>query len=236
MSQSEVEKKRKDELRQSQSYKETKEILGKLFQNATVLGDKIGAFLPTRYEIFKRNCMEFYEKWKEAQEISEILRGLKSDVNYNNDRLKSMSKMLAYLGLVESLGITLMDVALIFLIANGKEVHTRGPLIKHVTSFEELKDLDLGYKLEFLKDERLNLFKEFINKDVRDHIAHLKFKIKNNGEIRKIEGSPIHIAKEIAKFWDGVDTMKLVFEDIGFLKWLEVKRNSFVLNVRNVEK
>jgi hypothetical protein len=108
------------------------------------------------------------------------------------------------------------------LIATGKEVHTKGAFTKHVTSFRELTNIDLGYKLELLDDEELDLFKIFINRSLRNSIAHLNFRIQENGEIREIKGNnPINVDEEISKFWAGVDTMKLILEDSKFLESLQ---------------
>jgi hypothetical protein len=132
-----------------------------------------------------------------------------------------MSKMLVYLGLVESLGTTLTDMVLVMFIANGKEIHTHGPFAKHVRTLEELRNIDLSHKLDLLREEKLHLFGSFLNRGDRNLIAHLKFKIQDNGEIRRLNNSPIQIDEYIRKFWDGADTLMLVFEDIGFLKYLK---------------
>jgi len=210
-------------IRQSEDYLKARKIFESILLNVPIEYPRkrgVGV-LPSPAEKFEKNCLEFYEKWQESKRISEILRGLKTRVEYPSDVYKSMSKLLVYLGLVESLGVALVDMALMLLIATGKEVHTRGAFTKHVTSFKELADIDLGYKLDFLESEGLDLFKRFINRDLRNHIAHLKFTIENNGEIRKRNGVPIHIDNEISRFWDGVDTLKLVLEDSGFLERLE---------------
>jgi len=223
---------RKKELRQSRDYKKTRRILSYLFDNITELKTKIGPTLPpeyvfhTKYQIFKKNCREMWRKWKEAQRISRILRGLKSQVEYPNNELKSMSQMLAYLGLVESLGVTMMDLALLFLIANGKELHTKSYPTKHVETLEELEKVwDHGYKLNFLDSSGVTIFKEkIIDKEIRDIIAHLKFTIeKNTGEIRDRGNNTIDIKEKRLDFWEGIDILNLVLEDIGFLEWLEQK-------------
>lgn len=225
MSLSELSPNRKEELRRTQNYLETKERLAVLFmrkgrEQVQTSSPDVVAFTAGRYSFFARISDEFYERWQEAEEISEILRGLKSEVTYQSEKLKSMSKMLAYLGLVESLGTTLTDMVLMMFIANGTEIHTRGPFTKHVKTLEELRDIDLTCKLELLSEEGLKLFGSFLNREDRNLIAHLKFKIQDNGEIRKHDNSPIHIDEDITRFWDGADTLKLVFEDIGFLKYL----------------
>jgi hypothetical protein len=229
MGEAELSPTRKEELRKTENYKVTLQKLDVLFQNkgrervVTASGFESVAYTPGKFDFFLENSKEFYERWQDAEEISTILRGLKSQIAYQSEKVKSMSKLMAYLGLVESLGVTLTDIVLVMFIANGTEIHTRGPFTKHVRTFEELRDVDLSYKLDFLKEEGLNLFKSFLNREDRNLIAHLKFKIEENGGIRKLDDSPIHIDEDIAKFWEGVDTLKLVLEDIGFLNWLRQK-------------
>lgn len=184
--------------------------------------------MPTRYEIFKKNCKEFREKWEEAQKVSETLRDIKTvqELQHLPPKSQSMVKLLAYLGLVESLGVTLSDMVLILLIANEKEVHTRWPIAKHAATTSELEEINLAYKLDFLKAEGFGLFKKFINRKLRNKIAHLEFRILDNGEIRKKDKKQtrIDIDKEISKFWSGVDTLKLVFEDIGYSKEFAIEK------------
>lgn len=225
-------KEKKEELRQSMDYKKTRKILKDLFVNITKVRTKVGSTLPLEYvyyppyQVFKKNCKEMWTKWKEAQRISRILRGLKSQVEYPNDELKSMSHMLAYLGLVESLGVTMMDLALLFLIANGRELHTRGYPTKHVETFEELEKVwDYDYKLNFLDSSGVTIFKKkIVDKRIRDDIAHLKFTIeKNTGKIRDRGNNTIDIKEKISNFWEGIDIVNLVLEDIGFVGWLKQK-------------
>jgi hypothetical protein len=226
----EISDERKTKIRESEDYETTKKILGPMYYNIVGIKKKIDLTQPLEfaetfewhphYGDFKQNCQELHEKWEEAKRVSRILRGLKG-VTYPSLEYESMSKMLAYLGLVESLGVALADMVLILLVANGREVHTRGPMTKHVTKTRELEKIDLAYKLDFLEGEGLDMFEKLINTDVRNHIAHLKFTIQNNGEIRKRDGSLIDIDANITRFWDSVDTLMVVFEDMGLLKWFE---------------
>lgn len=225
---SEITKARKDEIKQSDDYKKAKEILSPLYNTIVnkmreVVFDERGSPYATlryhpNYADFRNNCHEFQTRWKEANKVSKILRGLKT-ADYPNAEYASMSKMLSYLGLVESLGVALADAILILLIANERAVHTRAPLSKHVTKVGELDKIDLGYKLDFLEDEGFEIFRKIINKDTRNHIAHLKFIIQENGEIKRRDNSTIHIDEEIRNFWHGVDVLRLVFEDVGLLSW-----------------
>jgi len=213
---------RNERLRLSENYKKYGAIFRDIIERIPVEYPRKRRILPrpSPFEIYEKNCVELYKKWGRAQRISNIIRGLKTEVNYPSDDYKSMSKLFAYLGLVESLGVTLVDMALILLIASGKHVHTRGPFTKHVTSLNELEKISLSEKLELLKDEGLDIF-EFIDETRRNQIAHLKLTIQNDGEIKDEGNNTIHIDDDISKFWDGVDIIKLVLEDLRFLQSLE---------------
>jgi len=218
---------RENEIKQSQDYHETKRELEKLFVNITKLTSKVG-WLPTRYETFQKNCIEFLQDWEEAKEIAEVFRDLKGSLEFQRLPLnfQSIIKMFAYLGLVESLGVKSMDLALLILIANEKELHTRRPYSKHVETLKELKDIwNLGYKLEFLKASKISIFKnKIVKKKVRDKVAHLNFRVQN-GEIRSKDGHLIDIDQHISDFWYGIDTLEIVLKDIGFWKWLGERRD-----------
>ncbi len=205
---------------ESMEYRKAEAKLRTLFE--PVKFPRPGGETPTSHKLFLDHCKEFYNKWKEAQNISNILKNLKTEITYNDEKVKSMSKMLAYMGLVESLGVTLIEMVLFLLIINKREIHTRGHLIKHVTNFEELGQLDLSDKIEFLKSEGISLFNLFINREVRNIIAHLKFTINGSGEIRrKSNHSLIDIDNFISKFWEGVNAIERIFTDIGLICFLE---------------
>jgi len=211
---------RKAALRGSNDYKETKRFLEPLIVKVLYFVPRMDEMmLPSRSFLFEENLVEFNAKWKEAERISRILKDLKS-VTYPSQELESMSKMLGYLGMVESLGVTLVDMLLLILIANEYEVHTRGPYSIHVTSFEELADIDLGFKLKFLKDNGINIAEKIVDRELRNIIAHLKFRILENGDIRDRGNNRVLVDEKISRFWRAVDTLKLVFEDCLLLKRL----------------
>ena len=206
-------------------YKESITVLQQLFNNIYGKGNMVpppfSNVLPSeRYGAFVVNSKDFYDRWQETEEIGEILRILKGSFGGREKKLESMTKLLAYLGLVESLGVTLVDMVLLMFIANGTDIHTRRPYVRHIEKLDELKDIDLSDKQKFLKDRGLKEFSRFINRDDRNAIAHLKFKINKEGEIIKTDNQPINIDHDITRFWEGIEDMKQVFNDIGFWKWL----------------
>jgi hypothetical protein len=202
-------------------YNGTKEILNRFFDNITKVETKRG-FLPTRYEIFKQNRSELYERWVEANRVSEILKDIKAKEILESlpPESASMNKMLVYLGLVESLGNALANMVLMLLIANGQEIHTRSPPIRHVKCLDELEDLDMSNKMKHLDSEGLVVFKDILNQSIRNIVAHLKFTIDKQGVIRDKGNSLIKIDDDISRFWSGVYALWMVFEEIGFMNWL----------------
>jgi hypothetical protein len=206
-------------------YKESITVLQQLFNNIYAKGKTVpppfsNVFPSERYAAFVVNSKDFYDRWQETKEIGEVLRILKGSFGGRERKLESMTKLLAYLGLVESLGVTLVDMVLLMFIANGTDIHTRRPYIRHIEKLDELKDIDLSDKQKFLKHRGLKKFSRFINRKDRNAIAHLKFKINKEGEIVKTDSQPINIDQDIARFWEGIEIMKQVFDDIGFWKWL----------------
>jgi len=196
------------EVRRYETLEKTEKILRKLLRHA-----KLGLW---------DMRSELADSWDRSAKISLILQNLKVGgyARLLQPKTRSMAKMLTYLGLVESLGVTFMDMALMLLIFNGKEMHTRGPYTKHVTSLAELQKIDLAYKQEFLKSHELHLFTELVNRNLRNEIAHLKFRIQEDGTIESSEGSEVDIDNVIQRFWETVQDFISIFDEIGFTDWL----------------
>jgi hypothetical protein len=208
-------------LRQTEEYKKTKEIINRLSLIIERRWDYANVYPPPWLPL-EEMLPKVLDKLKESREISSILRGEKSRTDYGNDRLKSLSKTFEYLALVESLGVSFADLVLMLAIALGSHLHTRGGYTKHVSSFEELEELTLYHKLDFLvKELGLSIFNIMINRETRNIIAHLEFKIESDGKILRRNGKQIPIDNEICNFWKGVDILELVFEDLRLWVRLE---------------
>ena len=220
MSVNRIDETRKQFLRNSELYRQARSIISNQFSNILYAREKQGT-LPTPHELFQKDCVDIYEKWKEIAELSNILGDAKRDVKYSTEKHKSIGKMLWFMGLVESLGNALADMLLILFIANGKVVHARLPYVRHVNSFFELAQLDLDYKLDLLKEENVHVISKILNLDLRNVIADLKFSVDENGIVSDRENNVIQIDQQIADFWDGVDTLMIIFEDLEFPRWLE---------------
>jgi hypothetical protein len=208
-------------LRQDEEYTKTKERIDRLSMVLNVHGD-VANIYPSRYAQFEEMFPDAFRKLNESREISSILRAVKSQVDYENARVKSMNQMLGYLGLVESLGVSFADIILMLAIASGNDLHTRGSYTKHVSSFKELEDLDLNQKLDFLvKVLGLRIFETMIDRSVRNIIAHLKFKIESDGKIIDRGNNQVLIEEKIRGFWKSVDILELAFDDLHLWERLE---------------
>ncbi len=174
-----------------------------------------------------------YAELEDAQKISDTLRDMKSrDVlELLQPKSRSMNKMLVYLGLVESLGATLMNTVLFLLMVNGEQIHTKGSPPKHARSFSELGDLDMVYKLDCLEHADIGFFNKIIRRDIRNRVGHLKFRVHEDGVITDVGGCRIDIDEAISDFWWGVATILLILEEIGFMKWLRAEANKPILNL-----
>ncbi len=184
---------------------------------------KLMANTGNRFEILWDNKADLLATWKKSVETSEVLKDMKAQdaLDMLAPKAKALSKLFAYLGLVESLGVALMDMALILLIANGKEMHIRAKGIRHVSTLRELRKLDLVYKLEFLGANKLGFFAGVVNRQLRNEIAHLKFTIEENGEIKDSNNQTVNIDAILTEFWQRVGQIISIFDYIRFLPFLE---------------
>jgi hypothetical protein len=179
---------------------------------------------PKNRELLWDNLAELSAIYENSTGTTETLKDTKVGdfVSALSPKAQSMMKMLVYLGFVESLGVTLIDMVLFLLIANGKEMHiSRGGGIKHVSTLKELKTLKLAYKLDFLKRHELDFFGKPINRYLRNQIAHLSFSIEEDGTIRASSGHEVNIDDSIASFWSSVSEITLIFGGSLFTKFLE---------------
>lgn len=71
------------------------------------------------------------------------------------------------------------------LVANGRDFHIESrstPRIKHVVSINDLgkERVPLRTKLNFLKDNGVTVLSSVVDTDLRNSIAHLRFKVEKN--------------------------------------------------------
>jgi hypothetical protein len=182
-----------------------------------------------RFEMLWDNKSDLLAIWNRSMETSEALKDMKSRdaLDVLPPKAKALSKLFAYLGLVESLGVTLMDMALTLLIVNGREMHVRKEGgIMHVSTLKDLHKLDLIYKLGFLKANKLQFVAGVVNRQLRNDIAHLKFRIEENGEVKGSDGNLVNVDNTLTEFWSRVEQIISIFEHIRFLHFIQQRGNT----------
>jgi len=91
-----------------------------------------------------------------------------------------------YLGCIESLGNSIVDIVVMLLVANGKDFHIEcryaTPRIKHAKSINDLENerVPLAAKLNFLKDNGIKELPRLLDNELRNDIAHLKFDVRGD--------------------------------------------------------
>lgn len=174
--------------------------------------------------LWEDNRKALADAWEKAQKTSDALKDMKS-VSALRDLSpvpRAYAKLFAFLGLIEGLGVTLIDITSLLLIANGKDMHFRkGGGMMHVSRYEDLHKLNLSYKLEFLEAHELGFVSKIVNRNLRNSIAHLSFAITEAGTIRDSGNNEININAEIETFWKRVGEIVATFDERGLPRFIE---------------
>lgn len=137
------------------------------------------------YALFKEAYIYFKEKYEEKRGLFKSILTTEASPTAGKSAL---SLLFLYLGAVESIGNSVVDILVLLLVANGRDFHIecrgyRTPRIRHVLSIE--KDLEkervpLGTKLSFLRENGIETVTSIIDSELRNNIAHLKFDVKED--------------------------------------------------------
>jgi hypothetical protein len=132
------------------------------------------------FELFKKAYLYFNKRMGRAVRTAISLTAesekVKSDIFY----------LFLYLGLVESLGNSVVDLVVLLLVANGRDFHIEcqhtTPKIKHALSIRDLETekVPLTTKLNFIRDNNLGFLASLVDTKLRNIVAHLKFEIKDS--------------------------------------------------------
>lgn len=161
---------------------------------------KITAITPKRsleYLRFKENFIEWNERFVRAIEMMGIVQSIESfepqlwqdlKTKPESQRQLSVLHLYRYLGSVESVGTTILDLLVVLLIANGYNFHVERvrevPRIVHAVDFKDLRHTSLQSKIEFIKRNGLKKTSKFIDRELRNAIAHLSFKMDSKGKTK----------------------------------------------------
>jgi len=175
------------------------------------------------YQVFKENAIEFHRRNKRAWEIYRAVSELKRSP-HQNEKQESLKKLFAYLGRAESLGVTLIDMAVLLLIANGYDFHIeseRMPRIRHAFTFKDIERVSTTAKLNFLRDHNMRTLSKMVDTKLRNMIAHLSFTIDDQGTIINERGRIIDIDSKLQASRNIMYQTLLALGSCGFLKFVE---------------
>ena len=92
-----------------------------------------------------------------------------------------------YLSAIETIGNSVINLVLLFLVAEGHDIHLapdrQHSYVRHAITLEDLDSptLSLAIKLDILDSLGYTLFSKWINRKLRNAIAHLDFEIDEVG-------------------------------------------------------
>lgn len=185
---------------------------------------------PKESKIFRQNLLELQVR---AQKVRQIYGYMAQHLDVLGVELATVAESgvkyffdmaFFYLGVVEITGNFLADFVILHLIANGHDFHIerayKTPRIKHVIYLKDLEEerVPLATKLNFIEDCGITIFKSIIDTKLRNHIAHMNFKIK--GDIVYIRGKPAidMITRSLSKMLIALDEheslMKKAISDV----------------------
>jgi len=129
------------------------------------------------YQIFREAYTDFKAQVQDKKEVFSSMLPTDFDSADLKDNLYSL---FLYLGMVESVGRKIIDLLVLLLIANGKDLGKKIEVASMDDLDNEKKYISLGTKLTFLEDNGLLEVASVIDREFRNAIAHLKFQIRNN--------------------------------------------------------
>jgi hypothetical protein len=156
------------------------------------------------YELFRQSLPDFKKRFIRATYILELI-GEKGAKEPRASFTNTVYNLFAYLGIVESLGNTVVDMVVMLVVANGRDFHIERlhgtPRVKHALSIMDLEKeiVPLTTKLRFLAENGLPKLARIIDSQFRNDIAHFKFDVK--GDKIFIRGKPVDAFSVNSLFW-----------------------------------
>ena len=104
-------------------------------------------------------------------------------------QLRATIGLFHYLGFVESVASTFIDLLVLLVIFSGKDFHVERhrkiPRIIHAETLSDLRgsEVSLSSKLSFLKRYGIKHSLKMIDRNLRNNIAHLDFEITKDGAV-----------------------------------------------------
>lgn len=194
-----------------------------LFQIEKEIKSQLQPFLdgirtkPEAYKLFRKAYMHYRKKLDKSRGIFYAIVPQRKIQKPSKMSVKDVAHlMFVYLGLIESLGNCIVEMACMLLIANGRDFHIQRrfgiPRIKHVDSIKdfEKEKVPLGMKLAFLEGNNVTELASVIDTEIRNSVAHLDFDIRK--ESIYIKGKPA-----VDLLWNEMKKLDKVIKTTGVL-------------------
>jgi hypothetical protein len=184
------------------------------------------------FNMFARHGEQFEKKFRQSTNIIETFTETLQSIP-TCEKIEELPKYrkainvvnaFGYLAEVETTASIYVDLAVLILIAKGQDLHL-GPdrkhmYTRHAMSLEDLESptLPLSVKLDFLDLNGLFFFSKWIDRDLRNKIAHLDFDFDENGNLLLTNGErkEVKLEEKIASFMEYYNVMATVFaEELG---------------------
>ncbi len=178
-----------------------------------------------KFLMYKKYRLAFSERISKANQFNNYIVGLTEiigPISSTDTKDKRKSKVLLgallYLSEVELLGNILVDEAILLLVAGGADLHLEPDYehryVRHVNSLEDLQSpsLSLSVKLDFLDSNGLGCFSKWINRPLRNKIAHLDFDIDEEGHF-KLGKKTINLGQQMKCFEEYFKAISMIFAE-----------------------
>jgi len=138
------------------------------------------------FRIFRESYLAYQEKYEGKKQLFQSITKMATPPSLLRLPVEKAYLLFVYLGTIESVGNSIVDILVMLLVANGRDFHIEcrhtTPRIKHVVSIGELEveRVPLTTKLNFLRDNGISELVKIIDSDLRNAIAHLDFEVKED--------------------------------------------------------
>lgn len=167
------------------------------------------------FDLFKESYLDYKDRYASAWQIVDFMARTSSRLHKFPIEQETLG-LFTYLGLVESLGNTIIDMIVMLLVANGKDFHIEcsytTPRIRHASSINDLENerVPLTTKLNFLRSNNISCLSSVIDSKLRNKIAHARFIVEEK-EIH-IDGKPVRKV-----LYQSYDRLIIALETTDFL-------------------
>lgn len=180
---------------------------------------------------FNKNILEFRQEMydyrlKNILDLNDFFFGkIKTKLEIEEKEL-SLLFLIHYLFMVEGPFTLQVDNIAYSLVASGKRLRSRY-LKRNVQQFRDLESISLRDKLSFLKKNGMGIISDSFDRKLRNHIAHLTFKINKEGTVH-LKNETMHISNKefnpkYEKLRNIINSIQMTIEDFYYEKYVKKK-------------